>query len=141
VGSIAVAIFHFLLTRPRYGLTQVKFADRETNPEALRLRQARNEYALRSKARAPTPADSRNASANRRNRGAERVKVLNAAKPTPLIINREGGEDETPCASGIATLICAAQGYNWLSSLRLGDQVHARLPVGARIFWRSRRRC
>lgn len=87
----------FIDLRDRYGLTQV-VADRDTNPDAhAALASARNEYVLQIEGHVRLrPAESRNPElpTGEIEVVADRVTVLNAAKPTPLLINREGGEDE-----------------------------------------------
>jgi aspartyl-tRNA synthetase len=87
----------FIDLRDRYGLTQV-VADESAQAEAHAvLEDARNEYVLQIEGTVRLrPADARNPELSTGDVEvvADRVTVLNAAKPTPLVISRENGEEE-----------------------------------------------
>jgi aspartyl-tRNA synthetase len=87
----------FIDLRDRYGITQV-VADQSAQPEAhTALEDARNEYVVRIEGVVRLrPPDVRNPELATGDIEvvAQRVTVLNAAKPTPIYISREGGEEE-----------------------------------------------
>ncbi|HEY1014453.1 MAG TPA: aspartate--tRNA ligase [Herpetosiphonaceae bacterium] len=87
----------FIDLRDRYGLTQV-VVDPATNPEARAvLDAARSEYVVQVSGRV-RPRIEGAANANLATGQIEvevtAAKVLNAAKTPPLLVNRDGGEDE-----------------------------------------------
>ncbi len=87
----------FIDLRDRYGLTQI-VADQAAQPDAhAALEDARSEYVVQVEGAVRLrPADARNPELVTGDVEvvAERVKVLNPAKPTPIYVSREGGEEE-----------------------------------------------
>jgi aspartyl-tRNA synthetase len=88
----------FIDLRDRYGMTQV-VADQTDQPEAHAvLDQARNEYVLQIEGvvrERPPEARNLELATGAIEVVATRVTVLNAAKPTPLYVSREAGEEES----------------------------------------------
>jgi aspartyl-tRNA synthetase len=88
----------FIDLRDRYGITQI-VADNTDNPHAHKvLEQVRSEYVLQVEGRVRLrPEDGRNPNLATGDVEvvADRVVVLNASKPPPLYVAKEGNEEES----------------------------------------------